>query len=106
LNEAPNWHLQTEKKIIFKSFGFIILTLYTEHSLIYSYSLGQQFVIESSEIRTIFEAWLWFYITTAGIFQGILGNGIFCLGIFHRQKSNFGKFTLCSYSINIDVIVN
>jgi hypothetical protein len=29
-----------------------------------------------------------------------------CLGIFHRQKSNFGKiYTLCFYSINIDVIV-
>ena len=28
-----------------------------------------------------------------------------CLGIFHRQKSNFGKITLCSHSINIDVIV-
>ena len=28
-----------------------------------------------------------------------------CLGIFHRQKNNFGKITLCSYSINIDVIV-
>ena len=28
-----------------------------------------------------------------------------CLGIFHRQKSNFGKITLCSYSIYIDVIV-
>ena len=28
-----------------------------------------------------------------------------CLRIFHRQKSNFGKITLCSYSINIDVIV-
>jgi hypothetical protein len=28
-----------------------------------------------------------------------------CLGIFHWQKSNFGKITSCSYSINIDVIV-
>ena len=28
-----------------------------------------------------------------------------CLGIFHRQKSNYGKITLCSYSINIDIIV-
>jgi len=40
-------------------------------------------------------------------FSGYFGKWHFLsLGIFHRQKSNFGKITLCSYSINIDVIVN
>jgi hypothetical protein len=50
------------------------------------------------------------YTTLAHIkirdFSGYFGKWHFvCLGIFHRQKSNLGKFTLCSYSINIDVIV-
>ena len=44
--------------------------------------------------------------TNHGFFRVFWEMGFFvCLRIFHRQKSNFGKITLCSYSINNDVIV-